>query len=206
MAHKSEQLPGKSFFTSTVNKVGSDVLGCNASYYSMNVACLASMKMKNRKEKKVDDSLAEMTQIVLPNDTNMLGHLLGGTLMHWIDLIGAVVANRHCRSLVVTAAMEGLDFHSPICLGHLAILKGRMHFSGTSSMEVGVEVYSEDTLSGKHAHTSSAILTYVAVDAKGQPVPVPGLSVTGDEESTRFREAMKRRERRLKRLKENKKF
>lgn len=160
------------------------------------------MEIKQPNNKKVDDSLSEMTQIVLPNDTNMLGHLLGGTLMHWIDLIGAVVANRHCRSLVVTAAMEGLDFHSPICLGHLAILKGRMHFAGTSSMEVGVEVYSEDTLSGKHAHTSSAILTYVAVDGKGLPVPVPGLTVTGDEEGLRYREAIKRKERRLKRLRE----
>ncbi len=161
------------------------------------------MKIQQPKEKRVGDSVAEMTQIVLPNDTNMLGHLLGGTLMHWIDLVGAVVANRHCRKLVVTAAMEGLDFHSPIRLGHLAILKGRIHCVGTSSMEVGVEVYSEDTLSGEHFHTSSAILTYVAVDALGRPSPVPGLIVTGDEESIRFREAMDRRENRLKRLRKD---
>jgi acyl-CoA hydrolase len=157
-------------------------------------------EIKSPKEMKVSDSLAEMTQIVLPNDTNMLGHLLGGTLMHWIDLVGAIVANRHCRKLVVTAAMEGLDFHSPIHLGHLAILKGRIHGVGTSSMEVGVEVYSENTLSGEQSHTSSAILTFVAVGADGRPSSVPGLTVTGNEENMRFREAMDRRERRLKRL------
>lgn len=158
------------------------------------------MEIKHPEEKKVGDSVSEMTQIVLPNDTNMLGHLLGGTLMHWIDLIGAIVANRHCRNLVVTAAMEGLDFLSPIRLGHLAILKGRIHCVGTSSMEVGVDVYSENTLSGEHSHTSSAILTYVAVDTDGRPVPVPGLTLTCDEERGRFREAMKRREKRLNRL------
>ncbi|MFQ5580502.1 MAG: acyl-CoA thioesterase [Nitrospiria bacterium] len=155
------------------------------------------MGIKKVKEKNVGDTVSEMTQIVLPNDTNMLGHLLGGTLMHWIDLVGAIVANRHCRNLVVTAAMEGLDFHSPIRLGHLAILKGRIHFVGTSSMEVGVEVYSEDTLSGEQAHTSSAILTYVALDVGGRPVPVPGLIVRGDEEERRFQEGLRRRELRL---------
>ena len=150
--------------------------------------------------KTVADSISEMTQIVLPNDTNMFGHLLGGRLMHWIDLVGAVVANRHCRKPIVTASMEGLDFLAPIRLGHLVILKGKIHHAGRTSMEVGVEVFSEDGLTGLRRHTSSAILTYVAVNKEGRPVPVPALTVTTAEEKQRFEGAVKRRARRLARL------
>ena len=150
--------------------------------------------------KTVGDSASEMVQIVLPNDTNMLGNLLGGTLMHWIDLVGAIVANRHCRKPIVTASMEGLDFHVPIRLGYIVILKGRMHYAGKSSMEVGVEVYSENGLTGERFHTSSAILTYVAVDTAGKPVFVPKLILTTDEEKKHYQEALVRKEQRLERL------
>ncbi|MFQ5780872.1 MAG: acyl-CoA thioesterase [Nitrospiria bacterium] len=156
--------------------------------------------MMNPDEKRVADSLSEMVQIVLPNDTNMLGNLLGGTLMHWIDLVAAIVANRHCRKPVVTASMEGLDFLAPVRLGHLAILKAKIHYAGRSSMEVGVEVYSENTLTGKRVHTSSAILTYVAVDMEGRPVPVPKLILSNDEERMYHQEALARKQRRLERL------
>src|SRR3569832_2233470 len=128
------------------------------------------MDDKVQEGKSVADSTAEMVQIVLPNDTNMLGNLLGGTLMHWIDLVGAITANRHSRRPIVTASMEGLDFLVPVRLGFLVILKAQMNYAGKSSMEVGVEVYSENGLSGERVHTSSAILTYVAVDLKGHPV------------------------------------
>lgn len=153
----------------------------------------------NPLEKTVADSISEMTQLVLPNDTNMLNHLLGGTLMHWIDLIGAIVANRHCRKPIVTASMERIDFLKPIPLGHLVILKGRIQHSGTTSMEVGVEVFSENTLTGDRSHASSAILTYVAVGLGGRPMPVPKLILSTNEEKTRFEEAAARKSARLKR-------
>jgi acyl-CoA hydrolase len=159
--------------------------------------------MQNEKAeegKTVADSAAEMVQIVLPNDTNMLGNLLGGTLMHWIDLVGAIVANRHCRRPIVTASMEGLDFHAPIHLSYIVILKARIHYAGKSSMEVGVEVYSENGLTGERSHTSSAILTYVAVDTTGKPVGIPKLILTTDEEKQSYQEALTRKQKRLERL------
>ncbi|MBI3803456.1 MAG: acyl-CoA thioesterase [Nitrospirae bacterium] len=150
--------------------------------------------------KTVAETATEMVQIILPNDTNMLGNLLGGTLMHWIDMVGAIVANRHSRRPIVTASMEGLDFLVPVRLGFLVILKAQMNYAGKSSMEVGVEVYSENGLSGERVHTSSAILTYVAVDLKGRPVPVPKLILTTEEERRRHEEALERKQRRLERL------
>ncbi len=153
-------------------------------------------------KKTVSDSESEMVQLVLPNDTNLLGNLLGGTLMHWIDLAGAVVANRHCRQAIVTASMEGLDFLAPIPLGSLVILQGKLNYVGRSSMEVSVEVYSENPLSGKRVQTSTAILCYVAVDKQGKPLPVPRLLLTGDQEKRDFEAAVKRREARSVRLKQ----
>ncbi|SRR5579884_1116369 len=150
--------------------------------------------------KTVTESATEMVQVVLPNDTNMLGNLLGGTLMHWIDMVGAIVANRHSRKPIVTASMEGLDFHVPVRLGFLVILKARMNYAGKSSMEVGVEVYSENGLTGERVHTSDAILTYVAIDFNGKPVPVPKLILSTDEERKRYQEALERKQRRLQRL------
>ncbi len=159
------------------------------------------------KGKRVADSVSEMLQIVLPNDTNVLGNLLGGTLMHWIDLAGATVANRHCRLPIVTASMEALAFLAPIPLGYLVILQGKIVYAGRSSMEVALEVYSEDTLSGKRNHTSSGLLTYVAVDMAGKSVPVPKLILTSDEEKRLFQEAIERKEQRVVKLnkKSNKK-
>ncbi len=138
-----------------------------------------------------------MTQLVLPNDTNILNNLLGGTLMHWIDLVGAMVANRHCRTPIVTASMERINFLNPIPLGHLVLLKAKIQYAGKSSMEVGVEVYSEDTLTGEQSRASNAILTYVAVDLKGNPVPVPKLILSTEEEKASYNEAIKRKQERL---------
>lgn len=151
-------------------------------------------------ERSVDDSATEMVQLVLPNDTNMLGNLLGGTLMHWIDLVGAMVANRHSRKPIVTASMEGLDFLAPIRLGYLVILRARIHYAGTSSMEVGVDVFSENGLTGERKHTSSAILTYVAIDPSGRPVSIPKLLLNTKEERERCQEALERKKKRLERL------
>lgn len=147
--------------------------------------------------KKVLDSQSEMTQIVLPNDTNILGNLLGGTLMHWIDLIGAIVANRHCRKPIVTVSMERINFLNPIPLGHLVILKGTIQYTGRSAMEVKVLVFSEDTLTGKRTQASDATLTYVAVDREGRPVPVPELILSTEAEKKSYNEACARKKKRL---------
>ncbi len=148
--------------------------------------------MVNIKEKTVSESSADAVQVVLPNDTNPLGNVLGGRVMHWIDMIAAVVAYRHSKRPVVTASMERLEFHSPIQLGQIAILKAAMNYVGKTSMEVGVEVYAEDPMSGKRYHTSSAILTYVALDDHGKPTPVPPLRAETTEEKRRYQEGEKR--------------
>jgi acyl-CoA hydrolase len=161
-------------------------------------------KMKKRPARSAQESMTEMVQIVLPNDTNTFGNVLGGHVMHWIDLVGAVTANRHCRMPIVTASMERLDFLSPIRLGDIVVLKARLNFVGTSSMEVGVDVYSENPLSGEHRQTSSAVLTYVALDLQGNPAPVPGLIVKTEEERRRFQMGEKRRKMRFERRSRNK--
>lgn len=148
--------------------------------------------MANMKEKSVSESAADAVQVVLPNDTNPLGNVLGGRVMHWIDMIAAVVAYRHSKRPVVTALMERLEFHSPIRLGQIAILKAAVNYVGRTSMEVGVEVYAEDPMSGKRHHTSSAILTYVALDDSGKPTPVPPLLAEKAEEKRRYQEGEKR--------------
>jgi len=142
----------------------------------------------------VAESASDMVQVVLPNDTNPLGNVLGGRVMHWIDLVGAIVAYRHCHLPVVTASMERLDFHHPIRLGEIAILKAFLVYVGRTSMEVLVEVYTDDPPTGTRKSTSTARLTYVAIDAKGRPTPVPALRLTSDEERRRFEEARRRRE------------
>ncbi len=144
------------------------------------------------KEKTVSESAADAVQVVLPNDTNPLDNVLGGRVMHWIDMIAAVVAFRHSKRPVVTASMERLEFHSPIRLGQIAILKAALNHVGRTSMEVGVEVYAEDPMSGKRHHTSSAILTYVALDDFGKPTPVPPLLAEKVEEKRRYQEGEKR--------------
>ena len=121
--------------------------------------------------------------------------------MHWIDLVGAIVASRHSRRPVVTASMERLDFHSPIRVGHIVHLRGSLNYVGRTSMEVGVEVHSEDPVTGQRTHTSSAVLTYVALDDQGGPTPVPKLLLETEEEKQRFRTAEERRQKRIRKVK-----
>lgn len=154
--------------------------------------------------KKVSESASEMVQLVLPNDTNVLGHLLGGKMTHWIDLVGAIVANRHSRRPIVTASMEALDFYSPVRLGHLVILKGSLTYIGRTSMEVAVKVFTENGLTGERVFTSSAILTYVALDDQGKPTPVPHLILESSAERQRFVEGKERRKSQLERAKQAK--
>ncbi|HVJ06903.1 MAG TPA: acyl-CoA thioesterase [Acidisarcina sp.] len=144
----------------------------------------------------VADSQSEMTELILPNDTNTLGNLLGGRLMHFIDLVGAMAAYRHSRTHVVTAAMEHIDFIAPVHVGDLLILKSSMNRAFNTSMEVGVKVWVENTLAGVHRHVASAYLTFVAIDSQGRRVPIPRLQPETQEEERRFEDAGRRREHR----------
>ncbi len=148
--------------------------------------------------KRASESLTEMVQVVLPNDANPLGFILGGTVMHLIDIAGAIACHRHTRSLLVTAAVDGLQFLHPIKVGDLIMLRASVTATFETSLEVEVEVFSEETLTGVRRMTSRAYLTFVAIDRDGQKVFVPPLIVETDEEKRRTLEARGRRAERLK--------
>ena len=149
--------------------------------------------------KRAVDSATEMVQVVLPNDANPLGFLLGGTVMHLIDIAGAIACHRHTRTLLVTAAVDGLQFLHPIKVGDLIILNARVTCAFTTSLEVQVDVFSEETLTGQRRLTSRAFLTFVAIARDGQRVPVPPLIVETEEERRVCEQAHARRAQRLKR-------
>lgn len=138
-----------------------------------------------------------MVQVVLPNDANPLGFILGGTVMHLIDIAGAIACHRHTRSLLVTAAVDGLQFLHPIKVGDLIILKAQVTAAWTTSLEVEVEVFSEEILTGVRRMTSRAYLTFVAIDKDGGRLPVPALILETAEEKRRAAEAQVRRAQRL---------
>jgi acyl-CoA hydrolase len=153
--------------------------------------------MRMDKPKTVAESSVEMLEVVLPNDANVLGNILGGKVMHLIDVAGAIAAHRHSRSLVVTASVDNLDFVYPIRVGQLIILRAHVTRAFTTSMETEVKVYLEDYTTGERRQTSSAFVTYVALDANGQPMRVPPLVPSTAEEKRRYREALERRRHRL---------
>jgi acyl-CoA hydrolase len=138
-----------------------------------------------------------MVQVVLPNDANPLGYILGGTVMHLIDIAGAIAASRHSRCLLVTAAVDGLQFLHPIKVGDLIILKAWVTAAWSTSLEVEVEVFSEETLTGVRRMTSRAFLTFVATDREGKRVQIPGLILETEEEKARADAANQRRAERL---------
>jgi acyl-CoA hydrolase len=142
-------------------------------------------------------SRAEMTEVVLPNDANPLGNILGGRVMHLMDIAAAIAAHRHANSYVVTASVDYVDFRSPVRVGDLIILKSSVNRVFHTSMEVGVKVFSENVLTGERRHTSSAYLTFVAVDELGQTRSVPPLILESAEDKRRHREAGQRRKIRL---------
>lgn len=148
--------------------------------------------------KKPSETFTEMVQVVLPNDANPLGFILGGTVMHLIDIAGAIACHRHTRSLLVTAAVDGLQFLHPIKVGDLIILRACVTAAWTTSLEVQVEVFSEETLTGVRRMTSRAYLTFVAIDREGARLRIPGLILETDEEKQRAAEAEVRRAERLK--------
>src|SRR5215467_10110546 len=147
--------------------------------------------------RRASESYTEMVQAVLPNDANPLGFLLGGTAMHLIDIAGAIACHRHTRSLLVTAAVDGLQFLHPIKVGDLIILRARVTAVWHTSLEVCVEVHSEGTLTGARQLTSVAYLTFVAIDQAGKRCTIPGLILETEDEKRVALEAEKRRAARL---------
>jgi acyl-CoA hydrolase len=148
--------------------------------------------------KPVSASRSEMTEIVLPAQTNPLGKLLGGHVMHLVDMAAAMAAHRHSGSYVVTASVDYIDFRNPVDLGEIVNLKSQVNRVFHTSLEVGVEVYSENVLTGVRKHTTTAYVTFVAIDEHTRrPKPVPPLILETEEEKQRFREAGERREVRL---------
>ncbi|MGP8174413.1 MAG: acyl-CoA thioesterase [Terracidiphilus sp.] len=144
----------------------------------------------------VASSQSEMTEIVLPNDTNPLGNLLGGRLMHFIDMTGAMAAYRHARTYMVTASMDHIDFIRPVHLGNLITLKSSVNRAFSTSMEVGVKVWAEDSQTGAQQHVASAYLVFVAIDMQGRRQHVPELLPETLNEQRRYADALLRREHR----------
>ena len=142
----------------------------------------------------VSDSQSEMNEIVLPNDANPLGALLGGRLMHWIDMAGALAAHRHSRNYVVTASIDHLDFHTPVHVGDIVILRSSVNRVFNTSMEVGVKAWVENYLSDESRLVSSAYLTFVAVDAAGRHLKVAPVIPESDVQKRRYEDAGRRRE------------
>src|ERR1700745_1078201 len=167
------------------------------------------MKRKNAKKavsaegetlrgKPVSASRSERAEVVLPATTNLLGKLLGGHVMHLVDIVAAMAASRHSNSYVVTASVDNIDFRNPINVGEIVILKSQVNRVFKTSMEVGVKVFSENVLTGERKHTTTAYVTFVAIDAMTKrPKTVAPLILKTAEEKRRWREAGARRKARL---------
>lgn len=147
--------------------------------------------------KRSSESATDMTEVVLPNDANPLGFMLGGTVMHLIDIAAAMAAHRHARERVVTAAVDGLQFLHSIKIGDIIILKAHVTATFNTSLEVQVDVFSEEVLTGVRKMTTHAYLTFVAVSKDGTPVRVPPLIIETDEERRKAEDASVRRQARL---------
>jgi acyl-CoA hydrolase len=151
------------------------------------------------KNRYVKDSQVYTTELVLPNDANQLGNLLGGRLMHWIDVAAAIAAQRHSGRVCVTASVDELNFHHPIKLGEVVTLQASVNRAFRTSMEVGVLVLAAELKRSLSRRANNAYLTFVAIDKKGRPVKVPPIIPETDEEKRRYEEAMMRRQHRLER-------
>jgi len=147
--------------------------------------------------KAAAESWVEMTEIVLPQHTNAIGTVFGGTVMSWVDTAAAVCALRHCGMQVVTASVDAMHFLAPIKLGWIVTVKASVNYTSTRSCEVGIKVTAQNPLAGERVHTASAYATMVALDEAGKPACIPPLQPNGDEERRRWEAAKKRRAARL---------
>ncbi|MFY9309099.1 MAG: acyl-CoA thioesterase [Bacteroidia bacterium] len=146
------------------------------------------------KAKTAKESLAVQTQVVLPNDTNVMGNLFGGMLLQWMDIVASISAHRHCKRVVVTAAVNNVSFNNPIAHASIVTLQAKVSRAFTSSMEVFIDVWVEDRVSGEKIKCNEAIYTFVAIDQNGSPLPVPELIPETEEEKQRFESALRRRQ------------
>ena len=146
------------------------------------------------KPKTAKESLAVITEMVLPNDTNTLGNLMGGRLLHWMDIASAISAHRHCSRVVVTASVNNVSFNQPIRLGEIVTLHAKVSRAFTSSMEVFIDVWVENNTTGEKKKCNEAIYTFVAVDQMGNPINVPQLLPETEEEHKRYDAALRRRQ------------
>lgn len=144
--------------------------------------------------KTPSQSKATLTEIVLPNDTNNLNNLMGGRLLHWMDIAAAITAHRHCNRTCVTAAVNNVSFEHPIPKGSIVTLEANISRAFSSSMEIFIDVWIEDRLSGKKTKCNEAIYTFVAVDSMGKPIKVPEVNPETDLETKRFDSALRRRQ------------
>jgi acyl-CoA hydrolase len=149
-------------------------------------------------EKTVSASRVRMNELVMPNDTNPLGNLMGGRLMQWMDVCSAISAQRHCNRNVVTVAADSIEFKNAIQLGEVVVIEGEVTRTFTSSMEIAMEVWAENLRTGERRLCTTSFYTFVAVDADGKTVPVPEIIPETDFEKERYEQAQKRREMRLK--------
>ncbi|MBT9139337.1 MAG: putative acyl-CoA thioester hydrolase [Syntrophomonadaceae bacterium] len=150
-----------------------------------------------RKARPAKDSYVIMTELVLPNDTNTLNNLMGGRMMHWMDIVAAISAQRHCNRIVVTASVDNISFRNPIALGNVITLEAQVTRAFNSSMEVHIVVHAEDIPAGKKFKTNEAFFTFVAVDQTGKPIDVPEVIADSEEEKRLYEGAMRRRQLRL---------
>ncbi len=147
--------------------------------------------------KKVSESRVIIAQVMNPDNANPSGNVHGGDIMKLIDTTGGVAAARHARAHVVTASIDRLDFHHPVYIGDVIILKASVNYVGRTSMEVGVRVEAENVITGQVRHSGSAYLTYVALDAQKKPIQLPPLIMENEEDKCRNNEAASRRQMRL---------
>lgn len=150
-----------------------------------------------RKKKFPRESFVSMTELVLPNDTNTLNNLMGGRLMHWMDIVSAIAAQKHSNRIVVTASVDNISFKHPILLGNVVTLKANVTRAFNSSMEVRIDVEAEDIPSGKKMESNSAYFTFVAVDQSGRPIDVPEIEPETEKDKEFYNGALRRRQLRL---------
>lgn len=168
--------------------------GFDSFILSLIIQIFAAAKNQIMKAKTAKESLTIQTEIVLPNDTNVLGNLMGGRLLHWMDVCSAVAAHRHCGRVVVTASVNNVSFNQPIRLGDIVTIQAKVSRSFTSSMEVFMEVWVERNATGDKIKCNEAIYTFVAVDQQGSPIAVPELIAESEEEKKRFDGALRRKQ------------
>lgn len=145
------------------------------------------------KNKTPGETEVTMSELVLPNDTNLLGNLMGGRLMYWIDIAGALVASRHSNSVVATVSIDHISFKHPIRMGEMVNIKAKVIYTGTTSMTVSIEVYAENLKTNAQILTNKARMVFVALNEEGKPTSVPGLTLETDEETASFEKEKQRR-------------